>query len=62
MCHDFTDNYSPHIAIERDYNFYCVGKFLRYKIFKDVAYLSVFVNKFSRIIYCIKVLISSLSG
>ena len=45
MCYDFTDNYIPHIAIERDYNFYCVGKFLRYKIL--------------RMFYCIKVLISS---
>ena len=32
-----------------------IGKFLRYKIFKDVAFLT-FTNKFSRMPYCIGLL------
>ena len=40
MCHDFTDSYSPHIAIERDLN--------SWEIFevRGCCIFNVFVNKF----------------
>ena len=53
MCHDFTDTYNPHIAIERDLNSYHIlGNF----DFEDVLLHQVLVRstkfwvvKFSRL-------------
>ena len=55
MYHDFTDSYSPHIAIERDLNsYYIIGiatKFSDFEMF--------FVNKVLRRFYCIRCLLCS---